>query len=61
METIIYIILSSAVFIIGIAILLTGIATNRKPLKLAGIVIAIIALQYIVFDAASMLLAKYFQ
>ncbi len=58
MTSIVYIVISVFLLIAGIAIVLTGIATERKSLKLAGIVIGAIALQYMVVSGILILIER---
>jgi len=58
MGSIVYIIISAFFLISGIAVLLSGVATEKKSLRLAGIVIAVISFQYIVVAGIYILLER---
>jgi hypothetical protein len=53
----IYIATAAVFFIAGLIVMFTGMATDKKPLKLAGIVIAVMAFQIIAIMGFFLLLA----
>lgn len=55
-----YISVATVFFIIGIIILLSGYATEQKPLKLAGVVVIALSLQSMVISFFTCILANYY-